>query len=94
MTSSERKGKHSVNCPSHKKIFLSLELAEDALLDSHQRNHYKGTGPVNIYLCHDCGYYHFTSKGELNAKLKQQLENGTVAKGQEAAWWENKLRGR
>lgn len=94
MRSSGRKGKQTLQCPSNKKIFLSLQLAEEALLDSHQRNHYKGSGPINVYLCQDCGYYHFTSKGEINLTLKQQLQNGAIEKGREALWWESKLKGR
>jgi hypothetical protein len=72
------KGKHASAhspCSSHKKIYHTRELAEDALLDSHQRFHYRGNnGPVGVYQCSDCGYFHFTSKGETNPKLSSIIE--------------------
>ncbi len=80
-------------CSSHKKVYLTLQLAEDALLDSHQRFHYRGNaGPVGVYQCPDCGFFHFTSKGEMNSKLKALLSGTKIALHKEAHYWEGKIK--
>ena len=56
-------------CPTAKRIYLTEGLAEEALIDAHSRNNYAGSGPIAVYQCEDCGYYHFTSKGKMNEKL-------------------------
>ncbi len=81
-----------VKCSSGKRVYLTENLAEDALIDAHARNNYAGTGPVAFYQCEDCGYYHFTSKGKMNEKLAQQLANGKIKLQQEANRWTNKLK--
>lgn len=76
-------------------MYLSQALAEDALLEIWIRNHYKaGQGPVNVYVCDDCGNFHFTSKGEMSARLKEALDNGQLEKNRRAFDLENKLKRR
>jgi hypothetical protein len=82
----------TIKCPTGKRIYLTENLAVDALIDAHSRNQYAGTGPINIYRCEDCGYYHFTSKGKMNEKLSQQIASGKIKKDQEANQWLNKLK--
>lgn len=83
------------NCISHKKVYITQALAEEALLEAHQRNYYRNhSGPVNVYACSNCGYFHLTSKGEMNSQLKEMLASGTLLKMKEANYWESKLKKR
>jgi hypothetical protein len=81
-----------LRCSTGKRVYLTETLAEEALIDAHSRNHYASTGPINIYQCEDCGYYHFTSKGQWNEKLAQQIASGKIKRQQEANQWVNKLK--
>ncbi len=81
-----------IKCSTGKRVYLTESLAEDALIDAHSRNDYSGSGPVNIYRCEECGYYHFTSKGMMNEKLASQISNGKMKNQQEANRWMRKLR--
>ena len=83
-----------MKCPSQKVCYLTAELAEDALIDAWGRNNYtsKSRAPVAVYLCDDCGYFHFTSQGTLNSRLKEQIESGKIKKDQEANYWMGKLK--
>ncbi len=81
-----------LNCRTAKNVYLTESLAEDALIDAHSRNNYAGTGPVAVYQCEECGYYHFTSKGKMNEKLAQQMANGKIKLQHQANHWMNKLK--
>jgi len=81
-----------IKCPTGKRVYLTEALAEDALIDAHSRHDYAGTGPVAVYACEECGYYHFTSKGKMNEKLAQQIANGKLKRLQEANRWMDKLK--
>ncbi len=81
-----------IKCPTAKRVYLSQDLAEDALIDAHHRNQYVGTGPVAVYKCQDCGHYHFTSKGKVNEKLAQLIASGKIKLQQEANQWAAKLK--
>ena len=80
-------------CPSGKRVYLSHELAEEALINAWSTYHYyTGSGPISIYQCEDCGHYHFTSKGPMNLKLEEELKSGKIDKAREASAWERKLK--
>ena len=81
-----------IKCPTGKRVYLTETLAEDALIDAHSRHQYAGTGPLAVYQCQECGYYHFTSKGKMNEKLAQQMASGKIRRQQEANQWVNKLK--
>jgi len=81
-----------IKCPTGKRVYLTETLAEDALIDAHSRHQYAGTGPLAVYQCQECGYYHFTSKGKMNEKLAQQMASGKIKRQQEANQWVNKLK--
>jgi hypothetical protein len=81
-----------LKCPTGKRVYLTEAMAEDALIDAHSRHQYAGTGPIAVYQCEDCGYYHFTSKGEMNKKLAEQITGGKIKRQQEANQWMNKLK--
>ncbi len=81
-----------LKCSTGKRIYLTETLAEDALIDAHGRNNYASTGPIAVYQCEDCGYYHFTSKGKMNERLAQQIANGKIKLQQQASQWERKLK--
>ena len=67
-----------LTCPTGKRVYQTEALAEDALIDAHSRTNYAGTGPVAVYQCEECGYYHFTSKGKMNERLAQQIASGKI----------------
>lgn len=78
-------------CPSHKKIYPSIEVAEEALIEAHTRFEYaKNTGPISVYQCDDCGEFHFTSQGPMNEKLASYLTSGKIKLQKEANKWADK----
>lgn len=82
-------------CISHKKIYLTQEIAEDALVEARVRFDYtQGDGPVAVYKCDDCGYYHLTSQGQMNGKLAQYYAEGKIQRQKEADYWLNKMKRR
>lgn len=81
-----------LKCPTGKRVYPTETMAEDALIDAHSRHQYSGTGPIAVYQCEDCGYYHFTSKGEMNKKLAEQIVSGKIKRQQEANQWKSKLK--
>jgi hypothetical protein len=82
-----------IKCITHKKVFPSIAIAEDALIDSWSKfNYAPGKGPVAIYRCDDCGYYHFTSQGAMNEKLKTHIRSGSIKLQKEANAWMDKLK--
>lgn len=82
-----------VKCVSNKKVYPSKEIAEDALIEARTQFEYKiGSGPVAIYQCEDCGYFHLTSKGPMNQKLEQLMKDGKIQRQKEANQWLNKIK--
>ncbi|MBS1951841.1 MAG: hypothetical protein OJF59_001506 [Cytophagales bacterium] len=81
-----------LTCHTGKRIYPTEALAIDALIDAHARTCYSGKGPIAVYLCEDCGYWHFTSKGKINDRLDQQLRSGKMKLQQEANRWINKFK--
>jgi hypothetical protein len=80
-------------CPSGKKSYQSLSIAEDALVEAHvQFNYSKSQGPKGVYLCTDCGNYHLTSQGNLNDRLSKMMSDGSLTRLKEANQWMNKLK--
>ena len=83
------------HCPSGKTSYQSRSLAEDALIDSWIRHNYSpGNGPSDVYSCEDCGEFHFTSKGNMNARLKAAWADGSISKNRRGFQLEDKLRRR
>ncbi|HYG19461.1 MAG TPA: hypothetical protein VD816_11055 [Ohtaekwangia sp.] len=82
-------------CISGKKAYQTQETAEDALLEAWTRYNYNpSNGPVAVYRCDDCGFYHFTSKGEMSAKLAKFLASDEIRRRAQADYWNDKLKGR
>ena len=82
-----------IKCVSNKKVYPSEEIAEDALIEAWSRSEYPGgRGPVAVYRCEDCGYFHFTSKGTMNQKLAKFIKDGGMARQRQANHWEDKLK--
>ena len=82
-------------CPSHKKVYQSRGQAEDALLEARAKfDHTPNTGPIAVYQCEDCGFYHLTSKGKMNEKLAKHLAEGKIDLQKEANRWLDKLKHR
>ncbi len=82
-----------IKCKSNKKVYLAINIAEEALIGARTRFDYgKQTGPVGIYQCDDCGYYHLTSQGTINPKLAEYLASNRAKIEKEASQWEQKFR--
>jgi hypothetical protein len=84
-----------IKCSSGKKVYASQELAEEALLEAWTRYNLKPeNGPVAVYKCDDCGYFHLTSKGPMSSTLAQHLADGKIQRQQEANYWQERLKNR
>ena len=82
-----------IKCSSTKRVYLSQAMAEDALIEAHSSFHYrKGQGPVAVYRCDDCGYFHLTSQGMVNPRLSQWLAEGKIGREREARHWLKKIK--
>jgi hypothetical protein len=77
-------------CTTGKKRYLTEAMAEEALFQTFDSRH--GRGPVAVYLCRDCGDWHLTSQGKINAKLEERIKNGSLKRQQDAEWWERQFR--
>ena len=81
-----------MKCVSNKRVYLTQELAEEALIEAHSQFEYKGGGPIAVYPCEDCGYFHLTSKGPVNPRLAELLKGGKIQRAREANQWLHKLK--
>ena len=87
--------KSVITCSSGKKIYASQTIAEDILIDLWSNFDYSPTqGPISVYQCEDCGFFHLTSQGNMSEKLAKELENGNIKRAKEANKWANKLKKR
>ena len=83
-----------MKCISKKVCYSSKGQAEEALI--YTRSKYSsgsrsGSGPVAVYLCPDCNYYHMTSKGEKSDVLTSEEKN-KIKLQQEAVYWNDKFK--
>lgn len=76
-------------CTTKKICFQNKEDAEEELVLNRVKY---STGPVNVYKCEFCGYYHFTSKGEVNPKLLSEKSRRKIDRESEANYWLDKLK--
>lgn len=82
-----------LTCSSGKKIYTSLQMAEDALMEAWTRyNLSASNGPIAVYQCEDCGNFHFTSRGPMNERLEKYLAEGKIKRDSEARFWEDKFK--
>ena len=82
-----------IKCISHKKCYSSQEIAEDALIEARTSFEYaKGNGPIAVYRCDDCGYFHLTSRGEINQRLADSMKTGKIQLQKEANKWLDKMK--
>jgi len=80
-------------CSSGKRVFQTQEDAVEALLAARTRFDYRdGHGPVSVYRCDDCGFYHRTSKGPMTETLKKGLSDGSIDSQKKADNWEERLK--
>lgn len=84
-----------LTCSTKKKVYQSREQAVHALLDARVKYDFtRGNGPVAVYQCDECGYYHLTSKGPTDEALTKKLSNGEIARQKEADRWLDKFKKR
>jgi hypothetical protein len=82
-------------CVSGKIQYATERLAEDALIEVHVKFSYAGDGgPVAVYRCEDCGFFHLTSRGKMNERLGQLIKEKKIQLLKEADHWESKLKGK
>lgn len=82
-------------CRTGKRVYMSQETAEEALIGAHVNYNYpQGGGPVGVYQCEECGLYHLTSKGPVNETLAKYMDEGKIKHWSEAEAWLRKLRKR
>jgi len=82
-----------MGCSTGKRMFDSMILAEEALIQNHVRNDYrKGEGPTNVYECNLCGAWHFTSKGEPHELLSDPEVIARIESERRAFVWEQRLK--
>jgi len=68
-------------------------MAEDALIEARAKFSYApSSGPIAVYQCEDCGFFHLTSKGKMNERLAKQLGEGKIDLQKEANRWLDKLK--
>ena len=80
-------------CISGKRAFQSYENAVEALIAARTKFNYRdGNGPISVYLCEDCGFYHLTSQGPMNESLKKCLADGSIDRQKQAEHWEHRLK--
>ena len=80
-------------CITGKRVYQSEQIAEEVLIEAWTRYNYKtDQGPVAVYKSDDCGQYHLTSRGPMNAKLASALAEGKISKQKQARQWEEKFR--
>ena len=80
-------------CITHKRVYESYDSAVNALIDARTRFDYAGDqGPVAVYKCEECGYYHLTSQGKMNDMLQKYLAEGKIKLQKEADRWLDKLK--
>tara|TARA_R110000868_G_scaffold259810_2_gene518118 strand:+ start:32 stop:286 length:255 start_codon:yes stop_codon:yes gene_type:complete len=84
-----------MTCVTNKKCYETKEIANEALIQNRTRNHHApNNGPINVYQCHECGNYHFTSKGPSSDILNSEEVKHKIEIGKEASYWEDKYRRR
>lgn len=80
-----------MRCNNGKRQYSSEIVAEEALIEAHVQFDYRmGHGPIAVYHCEECGLFHLTSKGIMNARLAELLKNGKINKQKRANDWERK----
>ena len=84
-----------IKCISSKKVYATSQIAEDALIEARTQFDYgPNKGPVAVYQCEDCGYFHLTSKGAVNPRLAQYISDGKLQRQKEANKWMEKIKRR
>lgn len=82
-----------MKCITRKKNYPTREIAEDALIDAWIAFDYeRRNGPVAVYQCEDCGEFHLTSSGPMNARLAEAIASGFIKRQKEANQWTNKFK--
>ena len=81
------------NCVTGKRCFEAQSLAEEALIQNQIINNYRtNEGPKNVYLCGECGDWHFTSKGDPHPMFEDEVVKQRIKRERLANNWERSLR--
>jgi hypothetical protein len=78
-----------LTCSTGKRVYETLETAETALMDAYGKFN---RGPIAVYKCDDCGYWHFTSREPMNEKLSAAIASGKIKAQQRANDWIDSFR--
>ena len=89
----ERLVNEVMKCPTGKTTFETEDLAKEALIQNHIRNNYRsGSGPLDIYVCPDCGDWHFTSRPPAASWLLDPETISRIEKERRAFNWEQQMK--
>lgn len=80
------------DCSTGKICHMSQEVAEEALVENRARNNFDhAAGPINIYKCEICHYFHFTSKGNPREMLSDPVVQRKIERMKIQNHWERKF---
>lgn len=79
-----------MSCPTNKKIYFTEEIAVEALIQARIR--FDSNTATSVYLCDDCNNWHLSSRGVMNAKLKEAIKSGNLEHEKKKLDWEEKYR--
>ena len=78
-----------MSCVTKKKGYYSEDEVQEALIRSHIRF---SNAAQNYYVCHDCGEYHLTSRGELHDLIRDPKVQERIKQERRSQDWEGKFR--
>jgi hypothetical protein len=74
-------------------MYPTEAIAEEALISAWVSYDYShGNGPIGIYICEDCGFYHLTSKGPVSKKLEEYIASGKIRREKDVNAWMEKIK--
>lgn len=79
-----------MSCPTHKKLYPSEHIAEEALIQARIR--FDSNTAISVYQCNDCNSWHLSSKGDMNPKLKEAIKSGKLDQEKKNLDWEERYR--
>ena len=88
-----RYNRREIKCSSKKRPYPTEEVAVEALIGANTCYEFdSGKGPVGVYLCERCNFFHLTSKGEMNERLREYINSGSLTLQKKGMEWAYKLK--
>ncbi|MEQ9405011.1 MAG: hypothetical protein RIM99_15570 [Cyclobacteriaceae bacterium] len=78
-----------MKCVTGKNCFETEDLAIEALIQNHIKfRHREGAGPINVYECRDCRFWHFTSSGKVSYVFNDPEIVARIRREQKMSDWQ------